>query len=193
MRGLTLQGGLDTGRTFQDACAVKAALPGWVRSPVAPFPATSPTDPYCSFATLWLTQIKGLGSYSVPKVGIQLGVGFQSMPGPQIVANYQAPNSLIQPSLGRPLSGGVTSVSVNLVQPGSLYGERMNSTDFRVSKTLHVANRGRLRLDLDLFNMFNASTVLIQNSAYSPTTTTWNTPQTIIAPRLVKVGAQFDF
>jgi hypothetical protein len=36
-------------------------------------------------------------------------------------------------------------------------------------------------------------TVLLQNNAYAPNTTTWNTPQTIVAGRLIKFGGQFEF
>ncbi|MES1166080.1 MAG: carboxypeptidase regulatory-like domain-containing protein [Verrucomicrobiota bacterium] len=193
MNGLTFQGGLSTGSTFQDICAVKAKLPEWTRALLPPFTPTSPTDPYCRYSTQWLTQIKGLGTYSVPKVDVRVSLGIQSMAGPEIAANFNATNALTQPSLGRPLAGGVANVPVNLVQPGSLYGERMNTVDMRLSKIVRLPGRNRLSLDMDLFNMFNVSTVLNQNPAYSPTTTTWQTPQTVIAGRLVKFGAQFDF
>ena len=193
LSGLTLQGGLSTGSTFQDLCALKTALPEYTRALSTPFPATSPSDPWCSFSTAWLTQVKGLGTYAVPKVGAQISLSWQSMPGPQIAANYAVPNAAIVPSLGRSLSGGASSVTTNLIEPGTLYGERMNQVDVRFSKVFRFAGHGRLSANLDLYNAFNASTVIIQNDTYSPTTTSWQTPQTVLAPRLIKVGAQFDF
>jgi len=193
MAGLTFQGGISTGTTYQDLCGLKTVLPEYARSLTTPFPATSPTDPWCAFGTNWLTQIKGLGSYSVPKIDTQVSVAFQSMPGPQIAANFNATNAFTQPSLGRVLSGAAANVPVNLVQPGSLYGERMNSFDLRFSKIFRFAGHGRVSGNVDVFNIFNASTVIVQNDAYSTTTTTWQQPQTVLAPRLIKFSAQFDF
>ncbi|MES1164846.1 MAG: hypothetical protein ABUR63_03750, partial [Verrucomicrobiota bacterium] len=194
MKGLTLQAGISTGSTSQDTCAVRALLPEWSQNASnSAFNATGPTIPYCSFTTLWLTQFKGLGTYNVPKVDVQVSTGFQSMPGPPVTADFNATNAFAQPSLGRPLSGSVANVPVNLIPTGTLYGERMNTIDLRFSKLFRFAGRGRLSANVDVFNAFNASTVLIQNNAFSPTTATWQTPQSVIAGRLVKFGAQFDF
>ncbi|MES1255825.1 MAG: carboxypeptidase regulatory-like domain-containing protein, partial [Acidobacteriota bacterium] len=193
MRGLTFQGGLSTGSSFQDLCDLKATLPEYTRGNSVPFTAVSPTDPYCRYSSLWLTQFKAMGTYTVPKVAAQVSLAIQSMPGPQIAANFNATNAFTQPSLGRPLAGNVANVPVNLVQPGTLYGERFNNVDLRIGKSFRVVGRTRITANMDLFNMFNVNTILVQNDSYSPTTTTWQTPQTIIAGRLIKFGAQFDF
>ena len=194
MKGLTFQAGISTGSTAQDTCGVRALLPEWAQNGAnSAFNATGPTIPYCNFSTLWLTQFKGLGTYNVPKVDVQVSAGFQSMPGPLVTADFNATNAFTQASLGRPLAGSVANVPVNLIPTGTLYGERMNTLDMRFSKLFHFAGRGRLSLNMDVFNTLNASTVIIQNNAYSPTTSTWQTPQTVIAGRLIKFGAQFDF
>ena len=69
----------------------------------------------------------------------------------------------------------------------------MNDVDLRLAKTFRFGARARLNAHMDLFNLFNVSTVIIQNDAYSPTTTSWQTPTSVIAGRLIKLGAQFDF
>ena len=73
-----------------------------------------------------------------PKVDVQTSVTWQSNPGPEIAANYVASNAVIaagpQP-LGRNLSGGA-NVTVNLIQPGTLFGPRRNNLDLRLSKVL---------------------------------------------------------
>ena len=176
--GLTLQGGMSTGSTLNDICEVQAQLP-----------EISPINPYCRTATLYLTQIKGLGSYLVPKVAVQLAVGIQSVPGPVIAANQVVTNAVIQPSLGRPLSGNAPNANINLVAPGQLYGERLNQVDLRLSKIFHFG-KARLNANADLFNAFNSSAVLVQNDNY---TATWQAPQAIVSGRLIKFSAQFDF
>ena len=196
LAGLTFQGGISSGQIHQNNCAISATLPEWVQTGgtgVASFSAISPTSAwYCDFTTPYLTQFKGLGSYTLPKVGAQIAVAVQSNPGPVISANLNVTNALALPSLGRNLSGG--SATVNLVAPGALYGERMNDVDLRLSKVFKFAGHGRFSANLDLFNTFNASTTVVQNDTFSTTTAaTWQTPLTVIAPRLIKLSAQFDF
>ena len=46
----------------------------------------------------------------------------------------------------------------------------------------------------DLYNLFNANSVIGENSMYAPPpSTAWRTPQTILLPRLFKISAQLDF
>ena len=74
---------------------------------------TIPAQLYCHVDTAFLTQVKFLGTYLVPKVDVQIAAAFRSLPGPNILANYVATNAEVQPSLGRPLSGGAANVTVN--------------------------------------------------------------------------------
>ena len=122
-RGVLLQGGLSTGRTMTDNCDVVAKI-------------DNPSTRFCHVETSFLTQVKFLGSYTVPKADVQVSGTFQSIPGPQIRATYVAPNALVAPSLGRPLSGNAANVSVALVEPGTMYGDRLNQVDLRVGKIL---------------------------------------------------------
>jgi hypothetical protein len=192
--GLTFQGGISSGSIHQDNCAISAALPEWTQTggTGAFSPVTQTTGWYCNFTAPWITQFKGLGTYAIPKVGASVSVAIQSNPGPVVAANLSVSNALAAPTLGRNLSGG--ALTANLVQPGQLYGERMNNFDLRLSKSFHFAGHGRVAANLDVFNIFNASTVIVQNDTFSTTTAaTWQTPQTVQAPRLIKIGAQFDF
>jgi hypothetical protein len=190
--GLLLQGGFSTGQTMTDNCAVLASQPEGVAGGGFLLPQTTPaTVPYCHQEWIWMgqTQAKFLGTYLVPKADINIAATFQSVPGPQIAANYTALNSQIQPSLGRPLSGGAANATINLVAPGSMYGERANQLDWRFSRAFRFAAGRRVTANLDIYNLLNVSTVLQENSAFA----VWRTPQRIIDGRLFKISGQFDF
>ena len=68
----------------------------------------------------WLPQVKFLGSYTVPKIDVQFGASYQSIPGIEYAATYAAPNTVVQQSLGRLPTNGVATgtTTVNLLQPG---------------------------------------------------------------------------
>ena len=191
--GLTLTGGTSTGQTVADACAVRAALPelnqgigaGLVGSTV------NTTSPYCHVAYGVLTQGRGLGSYVIPKVEVQVSGVFQSKPGALLAANYAAPNSAIAPSLGRALAGGAPNATINLLAPGQMYGDRVNQLDFRVAKILKFG-RTRTMAGIDLYNALNSSAVLTYNNSFVPGGT-WLAPITFVTGRLVKFSAEITF
>ena len=126
----------------------------------------------------------------------QVAATFQSIPGPQILASGTYTNAQIQPSLGRPLSSGSTA-TVSLVEPGTLYVERLNQVDLRFTKIFR-AGIARFRGMVDLYNVFNDNTVLKQSDAYGATIgpatgSAWQVPQAIIPGRVVKFGVQVNF
>src|SRR4029453_3626591 len=93
-----------------------AYTPGW-----SAFPFIGPTYPYCKVDTNFLTQVKLLGTSPIPRVDVLFGATFQSLPGPQIGALYVANNAATFPSLGRPLSGGVTKAPENIPEAGKTF------------------------------------------------------------------------
>ena len=54
----------------------------------------------------FLTDVRGLVAYTIPKLAVQLSATMQSRPGPQILANWAVPSAMVAQTLGRPLSGG---------------------------------------------------------------------------------------
>jgi hypothetical protein len=172
-RGILLQGGVSTGRTTTDTCEV---LPD------------NPSPRFCHNVTNWLTQVKLLGTYNVPVIDMNVAATLQSSPGPAILANYIAPNADVQPSLGRPLSGGAANVTVGLVEQNTMYSDRVNQLDVRLGKSFRFGAR-RAMVNLDIYNMLNSSVVLQLNNAYA----VWQRPQRIMDARLFKISGQFDF
>jgi hypothetical protein len=187
--GVLLQGGLSTGRTVTDNCEVVAKLPEILLGLNTASVLTPQT--YCHQQTPFLTQVKLLGAYTIPKIDVQISATVQSVQSVPIDANYAAPNAEVAPSLGRNLSGNAANVTVNLVAPGTMYGERTNQFDMRIAKVLRF-NKARTSLNLDLFNALNANTVLLQNNVFGGRTP-WQQPQAILTARFVKLGVQFDF
>ena len=153
--------------------------------------------PYCHIDTNWLTQIKGAASYTIPRVDVAVTGTFQRTPAPvpYLAANWAAPNSAIQPSLGRPLSGGAQNQTVNLVEPGTMFGPSLSQVDFRVAKILRFGT-ARTTINFDLYNAFNSNTVLTYNDNFSVGTTgvvTWQQPTQILQARFFKISAQLDW
>jgi hypothetical protein len=101
------------------------------------------------------------------------------------------PNSVIAPILGRPLSGNAANVTVDLIEPGVLYGDRVDEMNLRVAKILRFG-RTRMTLGIDVFNLLNAAPALSYNEAFIPNGR-WLTPVTVMKARFMKIGAQFDF
>src|SRR5262249_2443509 len=147
---------------------------------------TSPL--YCHVDTNFLTQVKGFGTYTVPKIEVQIAGTFQSIPGPQLAANVNFTTAQVAQSLGRPLSLARALVTVNAIPPGTMFGERLNQLDLRFSKLLNFG-RTRTSINFDLYNVTNADTVLLENSAYA----VWRRPLTVIRSRFAKVSAQINF
>ena len=171
--GVNLQGGVSTGRTTTDNCDVVGKLGG------------NPSQRNCRVQASFLTQVKLLGTYMVPVVDVNLAATFQSTPGPAIAAN-QIYTSATVIGLGRPLSQG--NVTTNVLNPGDLYGDRVNQFDVRLGKMFRFGTR-RLTANLDINNVINANPVMQQNSAWAA----WQTPQRIMDGRLFKLSAQFNF
>jgi hypothetical protein len=191
--GLTFQGGTSTGQTVADACDVRNSLTetnitigaGLAGS------AVSPTSPYCHVAYGMLTQFRGLATYVVPKIDVQVSGVMQSKPGALLAANYAVPANIVAQSLGRPPSGNVTNVTVNLLAPGSMYGDRINQLDFRAAKLLKFGGT-RTMIGVDIYNALNSSAILTYNNTFVPAGT-WLQPNSILTGRMTKISAEFTF
>ena len=183
---MLLQGGTSTGRRTSNNCEILEKLPEM--SPVG--------MPWCDAQEKWLTQFKLLSSYTIPRVDVLVSATLQSLPGPLSSglfvsgsqALYPATNAVVLPSLGRPLSGGASNVEVNIVEPGTIYSERMTQIDVRLGKIL-TFGRSRTTIGIDIYNLLNSDTVLSVNEAYA----TWLRPQSILNARFAKLNLTFDF
>ena len=128
--GLVLQGGFNTAKTDSDSCDLRRALP-----------ESAPTNPWCDTSTGFVTRLTALGSYMVPKIDVQVAGTMRSDQGTDLAANWTAPNSATV-GLNRPFAGvGGNTIVVNLIEPGTLYGDRVNQFDLRSPKSCGSAAR----------------------------------------------------
>jgi hypothetical protein len=199
--GVFAQVGTSTGRTSRDSCDILDDVPeaglGALLTTVAG--GTTPNqggsaNAYCHVDTKWQTQVKGLASYTVPKIGVQLSGTYQYLPGPEVAANFNAASGLT--TLGRGFAGNAPFATVNLVEPGQVFEAGLNQLDLRFAKLLRF-NNTRTMVSLDLYNATNSNTILTLNNAFTPSATggqaSWIVPTAILQPRFFKISAQFDF
>jgi len=179
--GMTMQLGSSTGRTSENDCELSQQLP-----------ENNLTRPlqFCDRVTPWLTQVKGYVTYVLPRVDVQVAATFRSTPGEAINASFTATNAYLaaNSTLGRPLAGGEASMSINLLEPNTMYLDRRNQLDLRFGKVFRFS-RYRGAVNLDLYNAINSNTVIAANDSFD----TWLAPTSILTGRLAKVSFNFDF
>jgi hypothetical protein len=158
--------------------------------------ALSVVNPYCRIVEPYLTQFRGLMTYTIPGVGLQVSSTWSSIPGTDLAADYTINNTIAntgpQP-LGRNLSTtdrGLTTV--NLIAPATKFAPRRNNLDFRVAKILRYG-RTRTQVGVDVYNATNTDTPTTFNQGYTGATGAWLTPTAIQPARYLKISAQVEF
>jgi hypothetical protein len=205
-QGGLLSGGLSTGRTVANDCAIATRFPqvaatntltfgGALGSTVGSGPSTSTQFCQITFPFSAQTQLKLAAIVPLPW-SLQASAVLQNLPGIPYNTSYVATNAQIAPSLGRNLGAcgasaacAATATITELYAPDTLFERRLTQLDLRLAKILKV---GRLRVQgrFDIYNVLNANNVLADKTTYG---SAWLTPTTIMDGRLVKFGAQLDF
>lgn len=207
--GIVFGAGIDTGRTVNDQC-FDVDSPGAVASAqvptalvtaqvgagvfVTPTPHTATTingQRTCRTVTPFggQTQVKGFGSYPLPGDFVVSAV-FQNIAGPPVTAEFSVPTAQVAQSLGRNLAGGVRTVVVPLVQPGTMFADRMTRLDLRVGKRLRLTDRVILQGNLNVFNVFNGAAVHVLNTTYG---SNWQVPSRTQDGRMVQFSATLTY
>jgi hypothetical protein len=206
--GLSFQGGTSTGRGVNDTCDV---LIGRFGRPMTPSTTTAPAtgivngQPTCKTSEPWLTSVRGLAAYTVPKVDVLVSAILRSQanvqPGGDVATNGASLNAnflmnaaQFQAATGRTLRAGVSSETVNLLLPGQLYGDRVNNVDLRIAKIVRV-KQTKATVGLDIYNLSNGNTGTTFESTYDLVSNgaRWTRPTAVLQPRFVKFNVQFDF
>src|SRR5207344_2066120 len=109
-------------------------------------------------------QVKLLGAYPLPGKW-QASGSFQTSRGPEIQAVWTSVNfnnSIKFPNSTRTSLGATPSIGVQLIEPGTLYDDRLFQTDLRATRTFGRGNT-RLKVMIDLYNAFNSNAVLTRS------------------------------
>jgi hypothetical protein len=141
---------------------------------------------YCHQDTNFLTQVKGYAAYTLP-ADVQIAATFQSIFTQALAANVTYTSAQVAASLGRALST-TTNTTVNVIPPGTVYGDRLNQLDLRLGKNFTV-QRYKLNASVDFYNLLNSDAVLNENSSF----TVWRRPLSLVKPRFLKFSAQLNF
>jgi hypothetical protein len=190
--GMMVQGGFGPGRQVTDDCDIVDDVPELLQAAVL-VPSRSglttarPLE-RCHENNGWRTGVSGFASYTIPKIDVLVSGTYQNQPGAQIAANvvnYLATST----TLGRGFTGAPAGRAFNYVPAGTVFIERLNQMDFRVAKVFRIRGT-RTAINFDFFNVTNSNSVLTENQTFGPA---WRTPQSILLPRLFKIGAQLDF
>jgi hypothetical protein len=139
-----------------------------------------------SYTIPWDIQLSGTYQFSR---GIQTGGA-----GPSQLANWSMTSAQAQPFTGRAWTG-VASRIVGLMSEGEDYGKHnLNQLDLKLGKRFNMGSGMRLRVDFDLYNVFNSSWPYTVSNTYSPTATSnWQRPTNALQHRFFKLGANFSF
>jgi hypothetical protein len=205
--GISLHGGISTGKRITDNCEIVAKLPEMLFADNTLQPPNGPTINLNDFnSNVWLpgqfchqeepllTTGRFYGVYIIPRIDVLVSGTIQSSPGQLIASNFVATNAYLaaNSTLGRTLSGGAANMTINIIEPGKMYVERLNQLDFRVGKVLRYS-RTKTTINLDLYNALNTDTVRLVNSAFGSWTAGGPRPTAVLLPRFAKVSATFDF
>jgi hypothetical protein len=201
-RGGTLNGGWSVGNTIQNTAI--SANGGLINNASSncfivdnPEQLTSEVSP-CDVNTPYQHRFRLNGSFELPWYSLLVAGVYQDLPGPLIVANrvYTSAeiNGQATGALGRPLR--TATRTIDILEPFSLFGERLRQLDLRVSRLFRLADR-RFQFNADLYNALNGSTpTFIRNTYTAPgavTSTPWLQPTQVQDGRFWKFSLQYDF
>lgn len=152
-----------------------------------------PSRRNCRTVTPVRPEFKGLATYTIPRIGMQLAGTLTSRSGPAKVATLQVPAAEIARTLGRAPSGGVQTIAINLFDTNEDFFDPITIVDLRVAKVFRVGLK-RINVGVDIYNALNSSTGQTFNTTYTTATPAlWGQPTQILPARFAKISAQFDF
>jgi hypothetical protein len=195
--GLVAQVGTTTGRGKVDTCEIATLYNNVVGATL-----TGPNPRGCNNVEPWQTTLRGLVTYTIPRIDVLVSTVLRSQPSSAITANWQVPNSVIAATLGHlpvgALATGTTTIVLTDNEHRVYADERRTQVDMRFAK---IVRFGRTRTDVgvDVNNLFNTSYATSFNQTYvyntdnSPRPAGWGTPTGLAFPRFVRFNFTVNF
>jgi len=216
--GFRVSGGTSTGRTQRNTCFAGGGI---ADGDVPSVKAREGDDPACVINNPFQTNVRANASYTIPWVDVLVGVVYQSRPGGAIAANWLVPFSAAvwEPSsAARATSAGffgqgvapTATTSVNLLDNGDLYGERISLWDLNLQKNIRVAGK-RFNFGVQVYNLFNSDAATAYDQTFTATrlpngtwqaddpatpvveTNSWGEITQIVNPRFVRISLSMQF
>ena len=186
--GLFVSLGTQTGRRVDDDCNVVTNFDNG---------ATGPNPRGCHDADPWQTTIRGLGSYTIPKIDVLISATVRSQTPLELDADLVIPNTQVRTLLGGTLPPGLlatgnTTISLTDADHRLYASNRRTQVDMRFAKVVRL---GRTRTDVgvDLWNLFNTNYATAYEGDYGPVGSEWLNPTSIYAPRFVRLNFTVSF
>jgi hypothetical protein len=202
-QGLTLQAGTTTGRSVVDQCETRMKI-------------DSPDPRDCRSNNPFQTTLRGLASYTIPKIDVLVSATLRSQPVVERSASMDLPNTClgwgfatqtgcsqqtVLGLLGRLPAGssatGTTGIGIDDNQHQIWDDHRRTQVDMRFAKILRF---GRTRTDIgvDLSNLLNTNYPTSWDNTYQLVNVTqpggtWNNPTAVYAPRFVRLNFTVNF
>ena len=123
-QGLTLQLGTNTGRKIDDTCATVVKI-------------DSPDPRDCRLTPPYQTTVRGLASYTIPRIDVLVSTAIRSQPPLGLVATWPVPNSVVSQILGRIPPGGTAGGNTNVAILDN--DHRLDADNRRTQVDLRVA------------------------------------------------------
>ena len=194
--GLALQIGSSTGRAVADNCDIVAKVPEILNNALTN-PSSFVATRYqladsCRKVETWQTQVRGFVAYTIPKIDVLVSGIMRSQPN-VVFGGGGIPGAMPEGnSAGLSALYATPQGQVNLLQPGRVYGERINQVDMRFGKGLTFGNRTRANIAVDVMNLSNANTPTSYQQNYGDGRQ-YLQPLTILNPRLARFNVTVEF
>ena len=185
-QGLTFQFGTSTGRGVQDTCATSTRI-------------DSPDPRNCREVDPFRTTIRGLGSYTIPRVDVLVSATIRSEPPDELDAEMPVPNSVVRQLLGRLPRGaspnGNTTIDLHDSEHRIFADSRRTQIDMRLAKILRFGST-RADVGVDIGNLLNTNYATDFEDTYQfgqPDGGTWADPTAVYTPRFVRLNFTVNF
>ena len=132
----------------------------------------------------WAANLSG--SYRLP-FGIQFSGFVQSKIG--LLGQRTNIFRAVDPD-GGPRLNQLSTVTLRLEEPGSQKSAAIHVVNLRTSKSFSLRSNDRVQFDVDVFNLFNASSPITATFASGPS---FGYATSVVAPRIARLGVRYSF